>query len=104
FDLNHQKKSSDNNQKHYNLDVYEIQGISVDYDLTGTLKLETKYVYDRFVNSNVSSDVDDINISIENESLESAFKLYKDIAIAIENTSHTIPEVRAGPISFSGNI
>ena len=104
FNLNHQKKSSDNNQKQYNLDVYEIQGISVDYDLTGTLTLETKYVYDRFVNSNVNSDVDDINITIEAEPLENAFKLYKDIAIAIENTSHTIPEVRAGPISFSGNI
>ena len=104
FGLNHQKQSSDNNQKHYNLDVYEIQGISVDYDSTGTLTLETKYVYDRFVNSNVSSDVDDINIRIDDEPLDRAFNLYKDIAIAIENTSHTIPEVRAGPISFSGNL
>jgi hypothetical protein len=93
-----------NNQKNYYLDVYEIQGISVDYDLTGTLTLETKHVYERFVNSNVYSDVDDINISIDDEPLERAFKLYKDIAIAIENTSHTIPEVRAGPISFSGNL
>lgn len=104
FGLNKQKSSSNNNQKNYHLDVYEIQGISVDYDLTGTLTLETKHVYERFVNSNVYSDVDDINISIDDEPLERAFKLYKDIAIAIENTSHTIPEVRAGPISFSGNL
>lgn len=100
FGLNH-KQSSDSNQKHYNLDVYEIQGISVDYDLTGTLTLETKYVYDRFVHSNVYSNVDSINVNADNEPLECAFKRYKDIAIAIENTSHTIPEVRAGPYYFT---
>ena len=103
FGLNYQKQPSNKNQKHYHLDIYEIQGISVDYDLTGTLTLETKYGYDRFANSNVYSDVDDINVSIEDDkSIERAFKLYKDIAIAIENTSHTIPEVRAGPIPFQG--
>lgn len=100
FNLNHQKQSSDNNNKHYNLDVYEIQGISVDCDLTGTLALETKYVFNRFVNANVYSNVDDVNITIEDEPLERAFKFYENIAIAIENSSHTIPEVRAGPLHF----
>uniref|UniRef100_UPI0040492C5C hypothetical protein n=1 Tax=Gelidibacter sp. TaxID=2018083 RepID=UPI0040492C5C len=104
FNLNHQKQSSDNNQKHYNLDVYEIQGISVDYDLTGTLTLETKYVYDRFVNSNDYSNVVDVNETIEDETLQIEFNRNRAIVLAIENTSHTIPEVRAGPISFSGNL
>src|SRR5690606_31552803 len=104
FDLNHQKKSSDNNQKQYNLDVYEIQGISVDYDLTGTLTLETKYVYDRFVNSNDYSNVVDVNERIEDETLQLEFKPNRAIVRAIENNSHNVPQVRAGPISFSGNL
>lgn len=104
FNLNHQKQSSDNNQKHYNLDVYEIQGISVDFDLTGSLTLETKYVYDRLVNSIDYSNVVDVNETIGDETLQIDFKRNRAIVLTIENTSHAIPEVRAGPNSFSGNL
>ena len=104
LNLNHQKQSSDNNQKHYNLDVYEIQGISVDFDLTGSLTLETKYVYDRLVNSIDYSNVVDVNETIGDETLQIDFKRNRAIVLTIENTSHAIPEVRAGPNSFSGNL
>lgn len=104
FNLNHQKQSSDNNQKHYNLDVYEIQGISVDFDLTGSLTLETKYVYDRLVNSIDYSNVVDVNETIGDETLQIDFKRNRAIVLTIENTSHAIPEVRAGPNSFSANL
>ena len=104
FNLNHQKQSSDNNQKHYNLDVYEIQGISVDFDLTGSLTLEPKYVYDRLVNSIDYSNVVDVNETIGDETLQIDFKRNRAIVLTIENTSHAIPEVRAGPNSFSGNL
>lgn len=101
FDLNH-KQSSDGNQKHYNLDVYEIQGVNVDYDLTGTLTLETKYVNDRFVNSNYNSNAVDVNETIGDETLQIDFKRNRAIVLTIENTLHTIPEVRAGPHYFTG--
>lgn len=101
FGLNH-KQSSDNNQKHYNLDVYEIQGVNVDYDLTGTLTLETKYVYDRFVNSHDNSNLVDVNETIGDETLQIDFKRNRAIVLAIEDTSHTIPEVRAGPYYSTG--
>lgn len=102
FGLNHQNKSSDNPQKHYKFDVYEIQGITVDFDLTGTLTLETKYVYDRFVVSNDTYHLVGDHENIEDETLQIQFKQNRAIVLGIENITHTIPEVRAGPHSLSG--
>lgn len=81
----------------YNLDIYEIQnGSDVEWDLNGTSVVELKSESNRFSNPNIYAFINAVEI---NESIEKvAYKTYYNIAIAIDNTSHKIPEVRAGPL------
>ncbi len=86
--------------KDYNLDVYEIHK-STDLDTGFNEKYLLKVTYKREGNTNYTlysfvTDIDDTRI---NRLVKVAQKLYADIALAIDNTSRTIPEVRAGPIS-----
>ena len=82
----------------YNFDVYEIQK-STDFDtgFTGQYPLEIKQKQRStgFSHSFISKiDADELD-----ELISVAQKIHKNIAIAIDHTSHNIPEVRAGPIS-----
>lgn len=99
---NQNKKSSgfpsDENPIHYNLDVYEIQSSTdSDWNLSGTYVVELKPDANRFSNPNIYGCIQTVDVS---ESIEKiAFKIYYNIAIAIDNTSNKIPEVRAGPLA-----
>lgn len=90
----------DKNSKDYNLDVYEIQkSTDSNTDFNGKYVLEIKQQYDRDSSNYTYSffaviDVDDINgLAAVTQ------KVNVNITIAIDNTLHNIPEVRAGPIS-----
>lgn len=62
----------------------------------GKLAFELKQEYNRFSNP-VVLHFDD-KISLEQDAIVAiAYKINRDIVIAITNTSHTIPQVRAGP-------
>lgn len=67
-----------------------------DLGLNGKYAFELKQEYKRF--SNPDSIHFNSVIALEQDAfVYVAYKINKDIAIAIDNTSHTIPEVRAGP-------
>ncbi|WP_044399314.1 hypothetical protein [Lacinutrix sp. Hel_I_90] len=84
--------------KKYNVDVFEIQnGNKLLSDVGGKCSLELKQEYDRFSNPNVFSIIELIVVSEREHLIKVAYKLNRTIAIAIDNTSHKIPEVRAGP-------
>lgn len=84
--------------KTYNVDVFEIQNVNkLLSDVGGKCSLELKQEYDRFSNPNVFSIIEVIAVSESEHLIKVAYKLNRTIAIAIDNTSHKIPEVRAGP-------
>lgn len=84
----------------YNLDVYEIhKGTDIQFGLDGKYVIDLNHDYDRFTNPNVPISLGLIDASENNSLVKIAYKLYRNIAIAIDNTSHKIPEVRAGPIT-----
>ncbi len=88
------------NSKDYNLDVYEIQkGTDLGSDFNGISVLEVNQEQDWYSGANVYSFVTGININNIDRLEKVAQKVNASIAIAIDNTSHKIPEVRAGPIS-----
>ncbi len=90
----------DKNSKDYNLDVYEIQkSTDFDADFNGKYALEIKQEQDGYSSSNLYSFVTAIDINDIDRLVKVAQKVHTNIAIAIGNTSHNIPEVRAGPIS-----
>ena len=92
------KIPSDNESNGYNLDVFKIQkGSDSEWDLDGTLVLEFKPDGDRFSNPKVFASNEEIDV--EENITKIAYKLHYNIAIAIDNTSYKIPEVRAGPIA-----
>ncbi len=89
---------SDDESNSYNLDVYEIQKDSdSEWDLEGTLVLELKPDGDRFSNPKVFASIDEIDVDVDITRV--AYKVHNNIAIAIDNTSYKIPEVRAGPFA-----
>ncbi|WP_106794096.1 hypothetical protein [Aquimarina sp. Aq78] len=88
------------NSKDYNLDVYEIQkSTDFDADFNGKYVLEVKHERDGYSGSNLYSFVKGIDTDYIDRLIKVAQKVNTNIAIAIDNTSHNIPEVRAGPIS-----
>ncbi len=83
----------------YKLDVYEIQkGDDSEKDLNG-LALELKPEIDRFFKPNVYFLKTEINVWETNKIEKVAYTIQKTIATEIDNASHNIPEVRAGPIA-----
>ncbi len=82
----------------YSLDVYEIQQSYELSDFEGQITLETKWDRDRSIHSNhnfVNSEDNDLQLA---HHIAVAFKTNVMVAIAIENGSRAIPEVRAGPL------
>ncbi len=108
LDLDHvvydQNKNKDQfplnkNSKDYNLDVYEIQK-STDFntDFNGKYVLEVNQKRDGYSGYNGYTFAGEIDVN-KDGLIKVAQKVYSKIAIAIDNTSRNIPEVRAGPIS-----
>lgn len=89
---------SNDGSNSYNFDVFEIQKPSnSEWDFEGTLVLELKPDGDRFFHPKVFASIDEVDVEIDITSV--AYKLNSNIAIAIDNTSYKIPEVRAGPLA-----
>ncbi|WP_299339445.1 hypothetical protein [uncultured Psychroserpens sp.] len=91
---------SDDRSLSYNLDVYEIQQADDASDLGGKLALETKAEQDRFYNPNLFVPQKNVDEKELCKSVEVAYKFNRTVAIAIDNSSRKIPEVRAGPSHF----
>jgi len=86
------------NQNTYNFDVYEIQKESnSDWDFNGTNVLELNPEGKRFSKPKVYATINEIDFQEKDSKV--TFKVYYRIAIAIDNTSHKIPDVRAGPVA-----
>lgn len=100
FTSNHQneKLPSEENPISFNLDVYEIlEGEDVDWSLKGVLVLEIESKSDRFFDPSIHAFIHGENIDEHNKLVKVDYKASRNIAIAIDNISYKIPEVRAGP-------
>lgn len=104
YNLNNQEKESsnfpiENSSISYNLNVYEIQnGADADWNFVENSTLQIKSDNERLLNPNVFVSI--IQSDDKEESCyKVAYKTFRNIALAIDNSSHNIPEVRAGPIS-----
>ena len=98
------KIPSDKKSKTYNLDIYELhKSTDGNNGAAGKSVLIVKQDFDRYLNPNVFLPINSIDVTQIDLSVKQAYKVNTVIAIAIENTSHAIPEVRAGP-QFLGNI
>ncbi|GGX21250.1 hypothetical protein [Aquimarina muelleri] len=88
------------NSKDYNLDVYEIQkSTELSSDFIGKYVLEIKNEQGEYSSSNTCNFISDVDESYIDRLVKVAQIVHANIAIAIDNASHNIPEVRAGPIS-----
>lgn len=89
--------SSDSNT--YKLDVLKIQNdFGSDLGLHG-LPVEVKSLKDQSLNPIVSLDTPETDFVFKQGFERVVFKNYRDASLLIDNTSHKIPEVRAGPLS-----
>ncbi|MEC3906981.1 hypothetical protein VOI54_08110 [Tamlana sp. 2201CG12-4] len=92
------KLPSEDNTISYNLDVYEIQNTSNSGgDLNGAFGLEIDAKSDRFLDPNINLFFKNIDVNAIAAKTKVAFKVCRDISIELDNTLHSIPEVRAGP-------
>ncbi len=82
----------------YNFNVYEIQnGNDTNWKLDGIVIDNLKIVSDQPFNPNIYPTFNKLDIKEKDKVEKVAYKINKNIAIAIDNTSQNIPEVRAGP-------
>ena len=89
----------DENTITYNLDVYEIEnGADSDWDFNGISIIEFDTKSDRFFDPNPYFPLANIDFRIKNNNVKVAYTIRHNMAIAINNASKSIPEVRAGPI------
>jgi len=88
----------DKDLEHYNFDVFEIENTSdSSSDFGGKCIVEYKQDFDRFSKPNKQPHGLGADNKFNCFILKTALKTNKAIAIAIDNTSYNIPEVRAGP-------
>ena len=82
----------------YNFDVYEIHNANDAYwDLNGINVIVFDTKSDHFFNTNSNLLTNSEAVSIETNLVSLTYKVRRNIAIAIDNILHRIPEVRAGP-------
>lgn len=81
----------------YNLDVFEISKKDVGTGFGGACALEIKADYNRFYIPVVSVPTKSNVVHSIEQSKKETYKFQRFMALAIDNTSHKIPEVRAGP-------
>lgn len=87
------------NSNTYKLDVIKIQkDLGSDLGLHG-LPAEIKSLKDQYLNLIVSLGTSEINFSLKHCIERRSCETYHDTVLLIDNTSHKIPEVRAGPLS-----
>ncbi|MCK7592036.1 hypothetical protein M0G43_15715 [Subsaxibacter sp. CAU 1640] len=90
-----------NDSKDYNLDIYEIHKDSNGNNgAAGKALWIAKQDYDRFLNPNIPfsaffASIENIDSCIKNTAIAN-----RSVVIITDNSSHIIPEVRAGPISI----
>ncbi|WP_223033053.1 hypothetical protein [Hanstruepera marina] len=90
-------------QVNYNLDIFEIQtGNDYNPGFDGCIVIE-KTESDRYYDPNTFYASSVLNNQNEESLLQVSFKIWKTIGASLDNTSYTIPEVRAGPNKF-GNL
>ncbi len=83
----------------FKLDVFEIQKSNdTDGDFNG-FALDLMPENDRFFKPNVYFSTVRFDIRKKKDIEKVAYILYRDISIEIDNSSHNIPEVRAGPVA-----
>mgnify|MGYP000185294890 CR=1 FL=1 len=83
----------------YDINVYKIQNAQHSgWDFDGAISLEIEVKSDRFLDPNYFS-VEHIGYEYSDNLIHVTYKIRKAIAIQISDPLHTIPEVRAGPIS-----
>lgn len=88
----------DENTISYNLNVFEIQNVNdAEWDFNGIVVPEIKSKSDRFFEPNLYVYNAVIHLKKLDRIVKEAHKVSESIAIAINNTSHKIPEGRAGP-------
>jgi len=91
------KTSSKEKSNTYKLEVYKIKkGDDTEKDLNG-LALELKPEVDRFYKPNVFFLKIEIDVWETKRTEKVAYSIQRTIAAEIDNSSHNIPEVRAGP-------
>lgn len=82
----------------YNLDVFEIQNANNSgWDLDGKCVLTTDTKSDRFSDPNVFFFIEVVKVSLEDNTVKTAYKVRRNVSISTENNLHKIPEGRAGP-------
>jgi hypothetical protein len=99
FDEEPNEFPSNRDSSSYKLNVCEIGNNSdTEPDMNGYI-FELSPEYNRLFNPIVFCSFNEIDSRERNEIAETAYKLHKKIAAAIDNSSHNIPEVRAGPFA-----
>lgn len=88
----------DKNTISYNLDIFEIQKTNdIEWGFNGLIVPEIKSKSDRFFEPNLYYYNVEINVKALNNTIDKAQKVFQNIVLPINNTSHKIPEGRAGP-------
>ncbi|WP_298534321.1 hypothetical protein [uncultured Algibacter sp.] len=83
----------------YNINVYEIQSSSDSgWDFDGAFTLEVEVKSDRFLDPNINFSAGNLELKRLTQVSNVAFRVQKNVSVAIRETLHTIPEVRAGPL------
>lgn len=101
------EKNKSNQQKNqqetsiYNIDVYTISNQSDISKTDDTFILEIKYQSDRFTTNNSLVSNKFLLAHKTNQLYKTAYKVYKNNPFIKGLTSHTEPEVRAGPKNFT---
>lgn len=90
-------KSPSKKKYNYNFDVFEINKQDAGTGFGGTCALETKSDYNRFYMPIVSVSTNNSVVNNLEPVEKETYKFQRYIAVAIDNNSHKIPEVRAGP-------
>jgi hypothetical protein len=94
------KLPSNDDSVSYKLNVSELHQ-STDFDVDGDgFILELKSNHDRYVPPVVFYTNSQIDFRRKNTIERVAYRLHRKTALLIDNASHNIPEVRAGPIAF----
>jgi len=99
YNNQHDSKSPSNKKsKNYKLDVFEIhKSNDSESGLNGKFVLNLKQDYDRFFNPKVYIFNNKVNTGLNIKNVKKELKILANIAIAIDNYSRNMPEVRAGP-------
>ena len=97
-DEDHSGFPSEKKTSSYNIDVYDIvNGSDSDSGFGGKHALQRHQEFDRYLNPIVFPFSPPITVSSEDNSFRIVYTVNENIAIAISNTPHKIPEGRAGP-------